>query len=75
MNFIKHFVPNLFVAVCLLIEGCTITSPVENVKVIFNAKPVSTIISGNIVDAATGEPIRTQTIFNHAGYVLELHHS
>jgi hypothetical protein len=42
--------------------SCDIKSPVENVKVIFNTKPVNTIIAGNIINAKTGEPINNKTI-------------
>ena len=37
--------------------SCDIKSPVENVKVIFNTKPISTIVVGTFVDASTGELI------------------
>ncbi len=46
-----------------IISSCDMKSPVENVKVIFNSRPISTVISGNIVDAATGEPIQGQIVY------------
>jgi hypothetical protein len=54
------------ISILLLISfyhlSCDIKSPVENVNVIFNTLPVSTVISGTIVDAATGDPIQGKTI-------------
>jgi hypothetical protein len=43
--------------------SCDIKSPVEGVNVIFNTQPISTVVSGSIVDAATGEPIQGKTVY------------
>ncbi|MGD8777484.1 MAG: hypothetical protein PVH88_00805 [Ignavibacteria bacterium] len=41
---------------------CDITDPRDDFKVIFNLDPIETVISGTIVNAATGEPINTASI-------------
>jgi hypothetical protein len=41
----------------LFYSSCDIKSPVEDVNIIFNAKPITTIIAGDFVDANTGMPI------------------
>jgi len=43
--------------VLLFYSSCDIKSPVEDVNIIFNAKPITTIIAGDFVDANTGLPI------------------
>lgn len=41
--------------ICYL--SCDINSPVKDVKVIINSKPINTIISGLIINSATNEPL------------------
>ncbi len=45
-----------------IISSCDMKSPVENVKVIFNSKPITTIVAGIIINAKTGEPINDRTV-------------
>ncbi len=41
----------------LLILSCDITDPVKDLKIIFNQKPIETVISGTVINAATGQPV------------------
>ena len=60
----------LFVLSCLLIAGCDLSGPqdaIEEFELIIGLEPINTVVSGQIVDAATGELVDEEVTVHFTG--------